>query len=396
MRKLCYILLIFMVAIGLTQAQESPFNLIGNGARAAAMGGAFTALADDATSISWNPAGLPQLQYMEASVVGRFGFGSASYDFPDDFGIDTWDVETQSNFQFNFASFVVPFDIGNRQIVAGVAYRTVYDFNSYQKETIEPTNSWFFDEFIQDNTGSINAISPSVGVPISDNFSVGATANIMSGTFESETEVDGFVDPDDDFAVDYSGFSVDLGVLFKASDQFSAGASLTLPHTITWESDIFEPFFSEVEMDVPLFFAVGAAVKPSDVVTFVADYRSRPWSNTEWVIGGETVDSEDFIMFENANSFHFGIEYLAESGDSFIPLRVGYNTVPLLFTDDNDDSITGHNITAGLGIILEKIILDVAFEYTMISYLDFASLSGDIDFNQSSFRFTVGGVLHLN
>jgi hypothetical protein len=259
-----------------------------------------------------------------------------------------------------------------------------------------PSGAWFFDEFISDNSGTISAISPAVAVPIADNFSVGATANIMSGTFESKTEVDGFVDPDDDFSIDYSGFSVDLGVLFRASDQFSAGASFTLPHSITWESNLFDPF-GEVDMKVPLFFAVGAAVKPSDVVTLVADFRSRPWSDTEWEIDGETLSGEDFgLMFENANSFHVGIEYLAESGDSFLPLRVGYNTVPLLFLDDNEDSITGHNITGGLGIILDKIILDASIEYTFFNYVDFASALGDVEFNENFFRVTISGVLHLN
>ena len=60
------------------------FALTGNGARAAGMGNAFTGIADDASAISWNPAGLTQLQSMEASVVGRINFGSGSVDFPED------------------------------------------------------------------------------------------------------------------------------------------------------------------------------------------------------------------------------------------------------------------------------------------------------------------------
>ncbi|MCJ7810524.1 MAG: hypothetical protein MUP26_09715, partial [Desulfobulbaceae bacterium] len=36
-------------------------NPVGSGARALGMGGAFIAIADDATAASWNPAGLIQL-----------------------------------------------------------------------------------------------------------------------------------------------------------------------------------------------------------------------------------------------------------------------------------------------------------------------------------------------
>ena len=43
------------------------FLNIGFGARARSMGGAFSALSDDAYAVIWNPAGLTQLQYREAS-----------------------------------------------------------------------------------------------------------------------------------------------------------------------------------------------------------------------------------------------------------------------------------------------------------------------------------------
>ena len=59
------------MVIGLN-AQNVNFNLTGAGARAAGMGGAFIGVADDATAIVWNPAGLTQLHHPEASVVTRF------------------------------------------------------------------------------------------------------------------------------------------------------------------------------------------------------------------------------------------------------------------------------------------------------------------------------------
>ncbi len=50
----------------------SSFNPVGSGARAIGMGGAFIAVADDATAASWNPGGLTQLRLPEFSVVGSF------------------------------------------------------------------------------------------------------------------------------------------------------------------------------------------------------------------------------------------------------------------------------------------------------------------------------------
>ena len=44
-------------------------NPVGSGARAVGMGGAFIAVADDATAASWNPAGLTQLKKPEISFA---------------------------------------------------------------------------------------------------------------------------------------------------------------------------------------------------------------------------------------------------------------------------------------------------------------------------------------
>jgi hypothetical protein len=59
---------------GLIQRVEIPssVNPVGSGARALGMGGAFIAVADDATAASWNPGGLIQLETPEVSVVGAF------------------------------------------------------------------------------------------------------------------------------------------------------------------------------------------------------------------------------------------------------------------------------------------------------------------------------------
>ncbi|MCK4418446.1 PorV/PorQ family protein, partial [Candidatus Aerophobetes bacterium] len=63
------------------------FLKIGVGARPAAMGEAFTALADDGTSLYWNPAGLTQIKQRELSATYNLWFqeirqGYLSFGFP--------------------------------------------------------------------------------------------------------------------------------------------------------------------------------------------------------------------------------------------------------------------------------------------------------------------------
>ena len=76
-RHLVPLMLSLLVASPLTAITDSDFEGAVNfdfrppGARSLAMGGAFTALSDDATSVLVNPAGLAQLHKREFSFVGK-------------------------------------------------------------------------------------------------------------------------------------------------------------------------------------------------------------------------------------------------------------------------------------------------------------------------------------
>lgn len=59
--------------------QAGSFLLIASGARAAAMGEAFTGLADDISAVAWNPAGLAFLPGLEATLSYADWFADTSY-----------------------------------------------------------------------------------------------------------------------------------------------------------------------------------------------------------------------------------------------------------------------------------------------------------------------------
>ncbi len=60
--------------------RESLF-LLGAGSRSVGMGGAFVALADDATAVYWNPAGLARLQHRELSIMHTSLWEDTRYQF---------------------------------------------------------------------------------------------------------------------------------------------------------------------------------------------------------------------------------------------------------------------------------------------------------------------------
>jgi long-subunit fatty acid transport protein len=58
------LLLVILIMASQAYAQKE-YDLLGKGARAAGMAYAFNAIADDATAISWNPAGIVQIKNPE-------------------------------------------------------------------------------------------------------------------------------------------------------------------------------------------------------------------------------------------------------------------------------------------------------------------------------------------
>jgi len=381
------ICLLILLCISISEAQDIPFDkfiLTGSGARAAGMGNAFTALSDDATAISWNSAGLTQLYSMEASVVGRFAFGTlgTDYEFAD------ISVARSSKFQINFASFVVPFSVGDYNVVGGVALRRLMDFT--EKQTFTANILGDEQEFYTDYSGGINAITPAVGVQLNDMLSFGAGLNILTGTLDYEdTDIDGFID--DEWSNEFSGASFDIGLMVKPNQKFSLGANINLPYTLTITEEGYD-----TEMSIPLFFSIGAAFRASDKLVLAADFRSRKWSDAEITEeDGETYALTD--MIQDANSIHFGLEYLAESGDNYMPLRVGFYTEPTLGTDSNDDQIVYSALTGGIGFVMDQIILDGSFEYVFGSYtVDEAWINEwDVEYTYNDFRITLGGAIHL-
>ncbi len=398
--------LIILFAAGTAGAQEIfNFRLNGNGARSAGLGYAFTGVADDASAISWNPAGLVQLYQMEASVVGRMSAASGTVDGLQDIGITGWDVQAQSQFQFNFASFVVPFKIGGFEVVGGVAFRRMFDFSQEITQTI--TSDGFVFSFLEkviynDTAGGINAISPSLGFKINDMLSLGVTANILTGSEEgnSSVENDGILDSESSYAIDYSGLIIDLGVLARLSEMISVGATISLPHERKYSfSDVSGVDFTladgtilsqEGTLSAPLFYRVGVGVRPTDKLLLAFDYNSRPISKVKLESGNTLAE----LNMPDISSFHIGLEYLLGT-ETIIPIRLGYYTNPLGTKDVDDKEVVAGVITAGTGIALGNVILDASIELSGYQQTLDNTGPNDITFTEGDVFITLGAVIHL-
>jgi|CXWL01.1.fsa_nt_gi hypothetical protein len=81
MRTLTLAILFSFASQGSWAAETASFLNIGVGARALGMGGAYTALADDANALYWNPAGLSKLEKREFTASHAEMFESTRLDF---------------------------------------------------------------------------------------------------------------------------------------------------------------------------------------------------------------------------------------------------------------------------------------------------------------------------
>ena len=103
----------------------------GSGARALGLAGSFTALADDATAASWNPAGLIQLQRAEASAVIRYGYERHRHHSNSDHtsvGKNTFDSAN-----LNYLSYAHPFAFKplKHSAIVSINYHEAYDFTQH-------------------------------------------------------------------------------------------------------------------------------------------------------------------------------------------------------------------------------------------------------------------------
>ena len=132
---------------------------VGSGARALGQAGAFTAVADDATAASWNPAGLTQLEHPEVSAVYRF---SARTDYHES---NNGDLEVGKDqyhsSELNYLSAVYPFLLNDRNAVVSLNYQESYDFTyeftaRFNGETQQNVDTIINQTFFETTTNYFN------------------------------------------------------------------------------------------------------------------------------------------------------------------------------------------------------------------------------------------------
>ena len=366
------------------------WNFTGVGARAAGMGGAFIGVADDATAISWNPAGLTQLDRPEASFVVR---GLAElYEVDFDYVVETY--EDQHGI-LNFLSGVYPFEFSGKQFVAALGVQRQLDLYSYFHEEFYEENGTETSEYLYEtfSEGGSSTITLGLANRLASVFSLGVAANFWVGEayFESQdmVEIDtldyyyywDFYDRSD---WTFSGMNFLIGAMLDLNYKnnpipLRIGLVVKTPFDLTVDEEylmeeytddngsIFNPEPVESSdsytLGMPLIYGLGVSYRLGDNLTLAVDIESRKFGETTLKEDYEELTGNDEEM-ENLdlNQLRFGAEYLfTEIWDfAVIPLRIGAKSVPTLFQDLDEEQVIGAAFSLGSGLITDDFSLDLS------------------------------------
>ncbi len=239
-----------------------PFLKINVSARAVAMGGAFTGLADDASSLYYNPAGL--VGSSDMLILGYHNY--------------------VADLQSGFVGYIKPLDSDNRQ-----ALGLYFSYLNYGELLEADRFGTVIDEF---SAGDL-LFGVTYGRQIDWHWSVGATGKFI---YES--------------AHDYSatGLAVDIGVKYTTDrKRYSAGLAVQ-------NLGVQTSAFGDEKDALPLTLRLGGAAHPRGLPVVVAADIVVPTDNDIYLaLGLEYMKLDPLFVRVGWNSF--GENYRAENSD---------------------------------------------------------------------------------
>lgn len=393
----------------------------GSGARARGMGGAYIAAGDDASALTWNPAGLYSIDktmmtlgYDRFSAGGKVTFGPLSVPQTGSFGGP------------GFFSLVSPFRIKGHGFVGGLSYgRTSDEAANIAQDfafLIDPDGpAPQYDTTVYNIAlrrtyhASFTPVTAGFGTRLSEKLAAGFTIRIINGKsvdrLDQHNQAADFLVPEYypqrvqyDLAaaiIDSSKFS---GVSFSFGFKYNQpklllGAVLKPPYTLRQTTNrtlravttvnglvrqngtgvIFRDG-NVIEIDMPLMLGVGGAYKPNEATTFSADFEYRPFSGKDIKIRDSLklvpgAKDEEFFRtvdpeWRNVLILRAGAERILTTSSAIfpvIPVRtgIGFMPVPLANTTNGkpSGSATSLNLSLGTGVQWSQFHVDVAYTF---------------------------------
>jgi hypothetical protein len=352
------------------------------------MGGSFISIADDATSASWNPGGLIQLDFPEIS------FAVASYHRTEDnsFGANPEADGTQSlsEMNINYLSAAYPFTAWGRNMIVSLNYQNLYDFNrewSFPLKT-EEQGMVRNEVYKYEQSGNLYALGLAYCVQITPRLSAGLTLNFWNdGLYKNEWEEKlsqkgsiEYGETREDFETQtanqyaFSGFNANFGILWNAVGGLTIGAVFKTPFkadlTRKYQQRINgtekTSFESDETMEMHMSYGLGFAYRFSDAFSASIDIYRTEWDdfihkdyegNETSPVTGQPAETSDI---DPTHQVRAGAEYIIIGSKYAVPIRGGifYDPLP---AQGSPDTVFGFSL--GTGIALKWFVFDIAYQY---------------------------------
>jgi hypothetical protein len=384
--------------IGTLIAEQSRtnFTVQGAGARAMGLGGAFIAVADDATAVSFNPAGLAQLLQPEVSFVARGlqrNVGYQDFETTGQGRVLAVSDSLTSNTRFDplFVSATTPLRLGGRNLVLQLSIQRAFAINEDSDRTLQEspvTNGSGVPGHLTQSinqSGQIDLYSFALAYEASPRILLGVAYNQWRGRWD----LDSFSLRNADTttttvafrqfnAMDGNNFNLgliwrwptwSLGLVhrtgFHADYTFSTLLTTNLPQGNSRMTPV------TTGLHWPSSTGIGFAYRPAERWLLTSDLNHTLWSTTRYMSGSPYFNGQSFFDFDkgsrtpDATTAHLGVEYLRiTERDSVIPFRAGLSREPQPVVD----GVTGeqrvmYRVSLGSGFKRGNTGVDVAYRY---------------------------------
>jgi len=381
------LIITMIIALGLTipafsQITLDNMNLTSSGARARAMAGAFSSIADDGTALFWNPAGLIQVLDPQISFAVDYYHPKSTHNitYADNPSRNLADPLTKNKTPLSLAVFTAPIRIKNHQFVASVGYSVVSNRLSEEiaRVGVVDIDSAFVYQDIYDCR--LNKLMLGFGTNIVNNLNFGAGINIYVGEGVNNfylNYIDHFEDAYQHVPVDYiykgaiadtisySGLNFTTGFHWDG-EKLGLGLVVNTPFWLTqkhvmhiadtvWINGLINTDPASINelpkerIEMPWGVTLGASYNVSDNFLLSSDFEWRRYGVSNIRIHFDTVYSngdvqenyyEGSLATENGLQVKVGAEYLLEAGFATIPVRVGYRYETFGWLDFQDADYT--------------------------------------------------------
>lgn len=381
---------------------------VDSGARALGRGGAFIAVADDATAASWNPGALIQLKRPEFSLAGSYLTEQLDFD-PETIGSNrfTLDNESSSDGDLNYASFAYPFRLFRKNFVAALNYQQKFDFHNELDfsriiRDLEPPSINLNEKIKFRSDGGIGALTPAISMLVTPKLSLGVAVNFYTDEFfgnyawKNKVHVTGSGDIDGDPGTEdivreekfenFRAINTSIGLLYnmweKGDKLLTFGAVYHTPYTAKYDQSMRQNGVGSLagvgfpldipetrthfEIDYPQSFGAGFGFCYNDALSCSMDVTWTDWSDyqREDEDGNKTrplgTDVSTSKRIGDTYAVRTGAEYRIFRNNVIIPARAGLFYEPRVSLNSPTDV---YGFSVGSGISTKRFSLDGAYQF---------------------------------